>query len=209
MATRSYDATLYFLSLVEQFPTLWDTGRDDYSNNPKKQALWERVAKEMAAKYPAHGPYNVEALKTLFANKRRTFRKEEKKVSDTKSDQALAECYSGKWKFFRAMKFLEGINQPTHRFVSGTRSAQGMVDELGDLSNADEAPDSVGELQQESTQPPRDEAAEAESSDREVGRVMLPRHRASVLEVLAHPFTYGGTEGIGATAGRLQSVQHI
>ncbi|KAL1485730.1 hypothetical protein MTO96_031774, partial [Rhipicephalus appendiculatus] len=36
------------------------------------------------------------------------------------------------------------------------------VDELGDLSNADEVPDSVCELQQESTQPPRDEAAEAE-----------------------------------------------
>ncbi|KAH7969675.1 hypothetical protein HPB52_021023 [Rhipicephalus sanguineus] len=172
MATWSDDATLYFLSLVEQFPTLWDTGRDDYSNNPKKQALWERVAKEMTAKYPAHGPYNVEVLKTLFANKRRTFRKEKKKVSDTKSGQALAECYSGKWKFYRAMKFLEGINQPAHRFVSGARSAQGMVDELGDLSNADEVPDSVCEIQQESTQP-RDEAAEARSSVTEVVRNAL------------------------------------
>ncbi|KAH7952157.1 hypothetical protein HPB52_019576 [Rhipicephalus sanguineus] len=118
----------------------------------------------MTAEYPEHAPYSVEYLKTLFTNKRRTYRKEKKKVSDTKSGQALAEGYSGKWKYFHAMKFLENITQRGPRFVSGADGAQGTVDELGDLSNANDVPDSVSNVPLESTQLPLNEEEEDQSS---------------------------------------------
>ncbi|KAH6943019.1 hypothetical protein HPB50_014026 [Hyalomma asiaticum] len=80
------EATLsfFFLSLVEQFPALWDPSRDDYANNILRNAL-----------------------RTFFNNKRRTYRNERKKVNKTKSGQPADDAYAGKWKFFTALSFLE------------------------------------------------------------------------------------------------------
>ncbi|KAK8772549.1 hypothetical protein V5799_024207 [Amblyomma americanum] len=58
-ASWSDDATFYFLALVQQFPTLWDSSRDDFLMCPKKEHLWHSICKQMSSEHPAHGPYSV------------------------------------------------------------------------------------------------------------------------------------------------------
>lgn len=53
------DATMFFIALVEQFPAVWDTNREDYCNKHLKEALWQKIATEMEAEWPAFGPYNA------------------------------------------------------------------------------------------------------------------------------------------------------
>ncbi|CAN7979390.1 unnamed protein product, partial [Ixodes persulcatus] len=56
-------------------------------------------------------------LKGYLQNKRRTYR-DERKILKTKSGgQAAEEAYSGKWKFFSALRFLDGAT---------TRAGMGM-----------------------------------------------------------------------------------
>ncbi|KAH6932645.1 hypothetical protein HPB50_008229 [Hyalomma asiaticum] len=109
------EATLFFLSLVEQFPALWDPSRDDYANNILRSTLWQHISKEMQKQYPDGGPYTPDALRTFFNNKRRTYRNERKKVNKTKSGQPADDVYAGKWKFFTALSFLETTQRPPVR----------------------------------------------------------------------------------------------
>ncbi|XP_050043780.3 uncharacterized protein [Dermacentor andersoni] len=119
MCSWSDDEVFYFVSLVEQFPALWDSSRNDYNDNAKKRYLWNKVAGEMNENYLENGPYEVDVLKGIFANKRRTYRKEKKKVRTTTSGQPASEVYTGKWIFFAAMRFLDAVPEPNHRFCSG------------------------------------------------------------------------------------------
>ncbi|KAG0417783.1 hypothetical protein HPB47_005362 [Ixodes persulcatus] len=52
-------------------------------------------------------PAESDSLKLLLKNKRRTFREEKKKILQTKSGQPSDDIYIGKWKFYRAMLFLD------------------------------------------------------------------------------------------------------
>ncbi|XP_075550480.1 uncharacterized protein LOC142584205 isoform X2 [Dermacentor variabilis] len=88
MSTWSHDATFYFLALAEQFRTLWDSRRDDHYRCPKKEWLRQNICKRMSQRHPVHEPYNVEMLKTAFANKRWSYRKYKKKGEKRKSGQA-------------------------------------------------------------------------------------------------------------------------
>lgn len=60
------DATMFFIALVEQFPAVWDTNREDYCNKHLKEALWQKIATEMEAEWPAFGPYNAGKCTILF-----------------------------------------------------------------------------------------------------------------------------------------------
>ncbi|XP_077522944.1 uncharacterized protein LOC144133655 [Amblyomma americanum] len=61
----------------------------------------------MATRFPQFEPYTVDYVKTLFKNKRRTYREEKKKMLYTKSGQGADDVYIGKWKFFKAMMFID------------------------------------------------------------------------------------------------------
>ncbi|KAH6933264.1 hypothetical protein HPB50_013918 [Hyalomma asiaticum] len=115
----SDDATLHFLSLVEQFPALWDPSREEYANAILRSTLWQKIAEEMQQRHPGSGPYTPESLRTFFNNKRRTYRNERKKVGSTRSGQPAEDSYTGKWKFFSAMTFLEATQRlPVRRTVT-------------------------------------------------------------------------------------------
>ncbi|CAN7945776.1 unnamed protein product [Ixodes pacificus] len=103
----SDEATFHLLSLVEQYPCLWDTGSADYSKTNLKTSVWEHIGMEMMERFPQFGPYSADSLKLLLKNKRRTFREEKKKILQTKSGQPSDDVYIGKWKFYRAMLFLD------------------------------------------------------------------------------------------------------
>lgn len=60
------DATYFFLSLVEQFPALWNPSRDDYSNSILRSTLWQQISDEMQQRYPDCGPL---ALDVHFAQR--------------------------------------------------------------------------------------------------------------------------------------------
>lgn len=51
--------------------------------------------------------FRADSLKLLLKNKRRTFREEKKKILQTKSGQPSGDVYIGKWKFYKAMLFLD------------------------------------------------------------------------------------------------------
>ncbi|CAN7979235.1 unnamed protein product [Ixodes persulcatus] len=70
----------------------------------------------MFARFPQFAPYTVDFLKGYLQNKRRTYR-DERNILKTKSGQAAEEAYSGKWKFFSALRFLDGAT---------TRAGMGM-----------------------------------------------------------------------------------
>lgn len=107
----SHDAVMYFLALIEQRPALWDVSHDDYQIRTLKQSLWEEITAQMTRKWPSFGPYNAESLKTLFANKRRTYRLERKKMRD-KGLPDTAAAYTGKWRYFRVLdNFLRNVMQ--------------------------------------------------------------------------------------------------
>lgn len=59
MATWNDDQVLYFVALVQQFPALWDSSRNEYNDTFKKRALWNNIVEEMNAKYPENGPYDA------------------------------------------------------------------------------------------------------------------------------------------------------
>ncbi|XP_077492176.1 uncharacterized protein LOC144103289 [Amblyomma americanum] len=132
MASWSDDATFYFLALVQQFPTLWDSSRDDFLMCPKKEHLWHSICKQMSSEHPAHGPYSVEGLKNVFANKRRTYRKEKKKIDERKSGQARDDSYVVKWKFFRCLKFLDAVPRPGHRYATEAFEEEAVVVQKGE-----------------------------------------------------------------------------
>ncbi|KAM7289016.1 hypothetical protein ISCGN_029153 [Ixodes scapularis] len=88
-----------------------------YSKTNLKTSIWEKIAEEMFTRFPQFAPYTVDFLKGFLQNKRRTYRDERKKILKTKSGQAADEAYSGKWKFFSAMRFLDGAT---------TRAGMGM-----------------------------------------------------------------------------------
>ncbi|XP_050047300.1 uncharacterized protein [Dermacentor andersoni] len=107
----SHDALMYFLALIQQRPALWDVSNDDYQIRPLKQSLWEEITAQMTRKWPSFGPCNTESLRTLFANKRRTYRLERKKMRD-KGIPETAAAYTGKWRYFRVLdNFLSGVMQ--------------------------------------------------------------------------------------------------
>lgn len=62
----------------------------------------------------------ADALKAAFSNKRRTYRAERKKVQHVKSGQSLKEVYTGKWRFFGSLRFLDAVIVPADRSVSET-----------------------------------------------------------------------------------------
>ncbi|KAH9372224.1 hypothetical protein HPB48_003431 [Haemaphysalis longicornis] len=119
MAEWNDDQVRYFVSLVEQFPTLWDSSRSDFCDSMKKRSIWGNIVDEMSLRYPENGPYTPDGLKGVFSNKRCTFRKERKKVRKTTSGQPASECYAGKWAFYSAMQFLDAVPEPNHRISSG------------------------------------------------------------------------------------------
>lgn len=53
----SDEASMFFISLVEHFPALWDMTMSEYANNALKGALWRQIADEMEDRYPECGPY--------------------------------------------------------------------------------------------------------------------------------------------------------
>lgn len=53
------EATFFFLSLVEQFPALWDMSSEDYSRSHLKNSIWQQIGAEMGARYPQFAPYSV------------------------------------------------------------------------------------------------------------------------------------------------------
>ena len=59
MAKRNDDATFFFISLVEEFPALWDTSSDMYSKTNIKVSIWQKIAEQMRARFPQFGPYTV------------------------------------------------------------------------------------------------------------------------------------------------------
>ncbi|CAN7976118.1 unnamed protein product [Ixodes persulcatus] len=117
MAKLNDDASFFLISLVEEFPALWDISSELYSKTNLKASIWEKIAEEMFARFPQFAPYTVDFLKGYLQNKRRTYRDERKKILKTKSGQAAEEAYSGKWKFFSALRFLDGAT---------TRAGMGM-----------------------------------------------------------------------------------
>ncbi|KAK8766805.1 hypothetical protein V5799_006412 [Amblyomma americanum] len=66
----------------------------------------------MSSEHPAHGPYSVEGLKNVFANKRRT--------------------YVVKWKFFRCLKFLDAVPRPGHRYATEAFEEEAVVVQKGE-----------------------------------------------------------------------------
>lgn len=62
----SDEATFHFLSLVEQYPCLWDTGSAEYSNTNMKTSLREHIGKEMMERFSQFGPYSA-GERTFFA----------------------------------------------------------------------------------------------------------------------------------------------
>lgn len=108
----SEDAIFSLLSLVEQYPVLWDTRRDDYANTDVKASVWLDIAGHMLILYPQFAPYTIDGLKNIFQNKRRTFRQERKKVV-SKSGHPAEDVYLGKWKFFSSLRFLEALTKET------------------------------------------------------------------------------------------------
>ncbi|KAL3213939.1 hypothetical protein MRX96_007339 [Rhipicephalus microplus] len=113
------DATFYFIHIVEEFPTLWDLSRADYADVVKKQSVWEHIVEDMKKNWPTYGPYTVEGLKRYFDNKRRTYRLERKKADHTKSAQPASDVYIGRWKFYKALKFLDGAKIKPRRSIMG------------------------------------------------------------------------------------------
>ncbi|KAL1442774.1 hypothetical protein MTO96_046249, partial [Rhipicephalus appendiculatus] len=63
-------------------------------------------------------------LKRFFDNKRRTYRLERKKVDHTKSDQPASDVYVGRWKFYKALKFLDGAKVRVRRSIMGQAQQQ-------------------------------------------------------------------------------------
>lgn len=114
----SDDAAMFFISLVEHSPALWDMTLPEYSNNAVKSALWRHVANEMHDRYPEWGPYVPEALKTFFNNKRRTYRQEKKKLGTSRNGQASGDFYAGKWKYFHCLTFLDAAKPAGTRTYS-------------------------------------------------------------------------------------------
>ncbi|KAG0439226.1 hypothetical protein HPB47_016716 [Ixodes persulcatus] len=125
------EATFFFLSLVEQFPALWDMSSEDYSRSHLKNSIWQQIGAEMGARYPQFAPYSVEALKVLLQNKRRNFRDEKKKILKTKSGQPASDGYMGKWKFFKALMFLDTVD--------GNSGKRGLSDDFGGGTEVDGA----------------------------------------------------------------------
>ncbi|XP_077545310.1 uncharacterized protein LOC144158349 [Haemaphysalis longicornis] len=113
MSKLGEDGSFFLLSLVEVFPVLWDPGNADYNKTCIKSGIWKQIAEEMALRHPEFAPYTVDGLKSFMQNKRRTYREERKKVVHTKSGQPADDVYVGKWKFFGALKFLDGATQAT------------------------------------------------------------------------------------------------
>ncbi|XP_029833166.2 uncharacterized protein LOC115317647 [Ixodes scapularis] len=103
----SDEATIFFISLVEHLPALWDTTVSEYANSLLKCTLWQQVADKMEDRFPECGPYVPDALRLFFTNKRRTYRTEKKKLGAPKNGQASGECYRGRWKFFHCLTFLD------------------------------------------------------------------------------------------------------
>lgn len=62
----SDEATFHLLSLVEQYPCLWDTGSADYSKTNLKTSVWEHIGMEMMERFPQFGPYSA-GERTFFA----------------------------------------------------------------------------------------------------------------------------------------------
>ncbi|XP_077492291.1 uncharacterized protein LOC144103451 [Amblyomma americanum] len=118
--TISHEAADYFIDLVRERPALWDVDNKDYSKRDIKDSMWNDAVSQMKKNWPAYGPYTAASLCTLFNNKRRTYRKERKKIRP-KSGHDSVGVYVGKWRFFRSMSFLESMAQK--------RDLSGAVDE--------------------------------------------------------------------------------
>lgn len=50
---------LLLISLVEDFPVLWDTGNEDYNKTHVKYSIWKQIAEEMVVRHPEFAPYTV------------------------------------------------------------------------------------------------------------------------------------------------------
>lgn len=64
----------------------------------------------------------------LLQNKRRNFR-DEKKILKTKSGQPASDGYMGKWKFFKALMFLDTVD--------GNSGKRGLSDDFGGGTEVD------------------------------------------------------------------------
>ncbi|KAM7293036.1 uncharacterized protein ISCGN_026166 [Ixodes scapularis] len=138
----SDEASMFFISLVEHFPALWDMTMSEYANNALKGALWRQIADEMEDRYPECGPYVPDTLKTFFNNKRRTYRAEKKKLETSKSGQASSDSYKGKWKFFHCLKFLDAAKPTgTRTFSEAFEVAEPEAQNAGQSADQDADPD--------------------------------------------------------------------
>lgn len=52
-------ATHFLISLVEDFPVLWDTGNANDNKTHVKCSIWKQIAEEMAVRHPEFAPYTV------------------------------------------------------------------------------------------------------------------------------------------------------
>lgn len=71
----------------------------------------------------------ADALKVFLQNKRRNFRDEKKKILKTKSGQPASDGYMGKWKFFKALMFLDTVD--------GNSGKRGLSDDFGGGTEVD------------------------------------------------------------------------
>lgn len=73
----------------------------------------------------------ADALKGAFTSKRRTYPIERKKIQYVKSGQSLKEeVYTGKWRFFGSLRFLDAVIVPADRSVSETFEEMPNLDQV-------------------------------------------------------------------------------
>ncbi|XP_077492552.1 uncharacterized protein LOC144103769 [Amblyomma americanum] len=157
----------------------------------------------MTEQWPAYAPYQTESLKTFFNNKRRTYRLEKKKMLETKSGQAADEAYTGKWRFFRTLRFLDAVRMPTHRSINGqcegnaasaevspeqdTNEAVGRTAAESGLLETQSAPSPPSPGQQPGKKRRRTNERAQESSARWSDRQQILEKLASAFEVHVQP----------------------
>jgi hypothetical protein len=104
------EATLAFIEAYRSLPELWDTENRHYSNRVKKAAAYDNLIEKLKVLEP---DASRESVVKKINNLRSTFRKELKKVNDSKrSGTSADDLYVPSLWYYNELLFLVGQETP-------------------------------------------------------------------------------------------------
>ncbi|KAK7068178.1 hypothetical protein SK128_025789, partial [Halocaridina rubra] len=98
------DQTTLVIDLYRSHPALWDATCTDYKNKIQKADAWRDISAAMGVERA-----EVERkMRTVLAQ----FRRELKKIKDSKSDDGAVDVYKTSWFAFDSLSFLNNTTTP-------------------------------------------------------------------------------------------------